>query len=67
MLGSKGLLPPTDANEKFRFELLRSFFLPFVSFKINYNTSAKCTFRRLNTSAPIPNSTTVTIQKYIVE
>ena len=28
MLGSKGLLPPTDANEKFRFELLRSKLLP---------------------------------------
>ena len=28
MLGSKGLLPPTDVNEKFRFELLRSKLLP---------------------------------------
>ena len=28
MLGSKGLLPPTDANENFRFELLRSKLLP---------------------------------------
>ena len=28
MLGSKGLLPPTDAHEKFRFELLRSKLLP---------------------------------------
>ena len=28
MLGSKDLLPPTDANEKFRFELLRSKLLP---------------------------------------
>ncbi len=28
MLGAKGLLPPTDAHEKFRFELLRSKLLP---------------------------------------
>ncbi len=28
MLGSKDLLPPTDAKEKFRFELLRSKLLP---------------------------------------
>ena len=28
MLVSKGLLPPTDVNEKFRFELLRSKLLP---------------------------------------
>lgn len=32
-----------------------------------YNTSAKCTFKRLKITAPNPNNTTVTIQKYIVE
>ena len=32
-----------------------------------YNTSAKCTFSLLKITAPSPNNTTVTIQKYIVE
>jgi len=32
-----------------------------------YMISAKCTFSRLYTSVPITNSTTVMIQKYMVE
>ncbi len=32
-----------------------------------YNTSAKCTFNLLNMIVPIPNTTTVNIQKYTVE
>ena len=33
----------------------------------HYSTSAKCTFSFLNTTAPIPNTTIVKIQKYMVE
>ena len=42
MLKSKGLLPPTDADEKFRFELLRSKLLPqFRNLSIVFRKSLK--------------------------
>ena len=34
---------------------------------LSYNTSAKCGFSLLKIRHPIPNSTTVNIQKYMVE